>query len=162
MRLFFNSPTTLGERGFCLVITSRFFILDATEVQTGAGGNSSKMLINFEFIVERSVSEVASTTRRLRFPYELICFVRVPSSMANCVCAPAIGVQRRVSHVCCELPSLSVMALPQSLRVSVTPPELELISCQQLVEIVPLISMEKTAFISVNISPQTGHLFLIH
>ena len=42
------------------------------------------------------------------------------------------------------------MALPQSLRVSVTPPELELISCQQLVEIVPLISMEKTAFISVN------------
>ena len=43
------------------------------------------------------------------------------------------------------------MALPQSLRVSVTPPELELISCQQLVEIVPLISMEKTAFISVYI-----------
>lgn len=41
------------------------------------------------------------------------------------------------------------MSLPQSLRVSVTPPELELISCQQLVEIVPLISMEKTAFISV-------------
>ncbi|PPQ66589.1 hypothetical protein CVT26_009489 [Gymnopilus dilepis] len=40
------------------------------------------------------------------------------------------------------------MALPQSLRVSVTPPELELVASQQLVEIVPLISMEKTAFIS--------------
>ncbi|KAF8914196.1 hypothetical protein CPB84DRAFT_1758664 [Gymnopilus junonius] len=40
------------------------------------------------------------------------------------------------------------MALPQSLRASVIPPELELIASQQLVEIVPLISMEKTAFIS--------------
>ncbi|KAK0190808.1 hypothetical protein F5146DRAFT_1045851 [Armillaria mellea] len=40
------------------------------------------------------------------------------------------------------------MSLPQSLRTSVTPPELELIACQQLVEIIPLISMEKTAFIS--------------
>ncbi|KAF9534692.1 hypothetical protein CPB83DRAFT_802814 [Crepidotus variabilis] len=40
------------------------------------------------------------------------------------------------------------MALPQSLRVSVTPPELELVASQQLVEIVPLIAMEKTAFIS--------------
>ncbi|EIW82310.1 Psf2-domain-containing protein [Coniophora puteana RWD-64-598 SS2] len=40
------------------------------------------------------------------------------------------------------------MSLPQSLRVSVTPLELELIACEQLVEIVPLISMEKTAFIS--------------
>jgi GINS complex subunit 2 len=47
------------------------------------------------------------------------------------------------------------MALPQSLRVSVTPPELELISCQQLVEVVPLISMEKTAFISVYFPSQT-------
>ncbi|KAH7916292.1 hypothetical protein BJ138DRAFT_1140013 [Hygrophoropsis aurantiaca] len=41
-----------------------------------------------------------------------------------------------------------VMALPQSLRSSVTPLELELIASEQLVEIVPLISMEKTAFIS--------------
>ncbi|RDB19926.1 DNA replication complex GINS protein PSF2 [Hypsizygus marmoreus] len=40
------------------------------------------------------------------------------------------------------------MALPESLRVSITPPELELISSQQLVEIIPLISMERTAFIS--------------
>ncbi|KDR83972.1 hypothetical protein GALMADRAFT_219801 [Galerina marginata CBS 339.88] len=40
------------------------------------------------------------------------------------------------------------MALPQSLRASVTPPELELVASQQLIEIVPLISMEKTAFIS--------------
>lgn len=40
------------------------------------------------------------------------------------------------------------MALPQSLRVSITPPELELIASQQLIEIVPLISMERTAFIS--------------
>ncbi|KAG6878575.1 hypothetical protein C0993_003030 [Termitomyces sp. T159_Od127] len=40
------------------------------------------------------------------------------------------------------------MALPNSLRVSITPAELELIACQQLIEIVPLISMERTAFIS--------------
>lgn len=43
------------------------------------------------------------------------------------------------------------MALPQSLRTSVTPLELELIASEQLVEIVPLITMEKTAFISVRI-----------
>ena len=61
--------------------TSRFFILDATDVQTGAGGKSSKILINFESVVERSTIGAASTTRRLRFPYELICFVRDPSSM---------------------------------------------------------------------------------
>ncbi|ESK95068.1 dna replication complex gins protein psf2 [Moniliophthora roreri MCA 2997] len=40
------------------------------------------------------------------------------------------------------------MALPASLRTSATPPELELIASQQLIEIIPLISMEKTAFIS--------------
>ncbi|KIM46402.1 hypothetical protein M413DRAFT_313542 [Hebeloma cylindrosporum] len=40
------------------------------------------------------------------------------------------------------------MALPLTLRSSVTPPELELVASQQLIEIVPLISMEKTAFIS--------------
>ncbi|KAI0068561.1 DNA replication complex GINS protein PSF2 [Artomyces pyxidatus] len=40
------------------------------------------------------------------------------------------------------------MALPVSLRNSVTPPELELIASEQLVEIVPLIAMERTAFIS--------------
>ncbi|KAG7097201.1 hypothetical protein E1B28_004572 [Marasmius oreades] len=39
------------------------------------------------------------------------------------------------------------MALPTSLRTSATPPELELIASQQLIEIVPLIAMEKTAFI---------------
>ena len=80
-RFFFSSLTTLGERVFCFVTTSRFFILDATDVQTGAGGKSSKILINFESVVERSMTGAASTTRRLRLPYELICFVRVPSSM---------------------------------------------------------------------------------
>ncbi|KAI6047510.1 DNA replication complex GINS protein PSF2 [Pisolithus marmoratus] len=40
------------------------------------------------------------------------------------------------------------MALPQPLRTSVTPHELELIASEQLVEILPLITMEKTAFIS--------------
>ncbi|TFK55589.1 Psf2-domain-containing protein [Heliocybe sulcata] len=40
------------------------------------------------------------------------------------------------------------MALPISLRSSVTPPELELIASEQLIEIIPLISMDKTAFIS--------------
>ncbi|TEB35723.1 Psf2-domain-containing protein [Coprinellus micaceus] len=40
------------------------------------------------------------------------------------------------------------MALPVHLRDSVTPQELEMIACQQLIEIVPLIAMEKTAFIS--------------
>ena len=42
------------------------------------------------------------------------------------------------------------MALPQSLRTSVTPPELELIASEQLIDIVPLVTMEKTAFISVS------------
>jgi hypothetical protein len=41
------------------------------------------------------------------------------------------------------------MALPVSLRASVTPPELELMASQEIVEIVPLITMERTAFISV-------------
>jgi len=45
--------------------------------------------------------------------------------------------------------ALSVMALPVSLRNSITPPELELIASEELVEIIPLISMERTAFISV-------------
>jgi len=40
------------------------------------------------------------------------------------------------------------MSLPQSLRSSVTPPELELIACQDLVDIIPLVAMERTAFIS--------------
>jgi hypothetical protein len=44
----------------------------------------------------------------------------------------------------------SAMSLPPALRASVTPPELELIACQQLVEIIPLISMERTAFIAVH------------
>lgn len=43
------------------------------------------------------------------------------------------------------------MALPQLLRTSVTPPELELIASEQLIDIVPLVTMEKTAFISVSI-----------
>ena len=42
------------------------------------------------------------------------------------------------------------MALPQSLRTSVIPPELELIASEQLIDIVPLVTMEKTAFISVS------------
>jgi hypothetical protein len=44
---------------------------------------------------------------------------------------------------------LQSMALPLSLQNSVTPPELELIASEELVEIIPLISMERTAFISV-------------
>ncbi|PFH51287.1 hypothetical protein AMATHDRAFT_142835 [Amanita thiersii Skay4041] len=40
------------------------------------------------------------------------------------------------------------MSLPTTLRTFVTPSELEFVACQQLVEIVPLISMERTAFIS--------------
>ncbi|KAF9464882.1 hypothetical protein BDZ94DRAFT_1281778 [Collybia nuda] len=40
------------------------------------------------------------------------------------------------------------MSIPHSLRTSITPTELELVASQQLVEIVPLISMERTAFIS--------------
>lgn len=55
---------------------------------------------------------------------------------------------RFFDHPHCHLDTRS-MALPQSLRVSITPPELELIASQQLIEIVPLISMERTAFISV-------------
>lgn len=41
------------------------------------------------------------------------------------------------------------MALPASLRTSVIPAELELIASEHLVEIVPLVAMERTAFISV-------------
>lgn len=52
-----------------------------------------------------------------------------------------------------------VMALPQPLRVSVTPPELELIASEHLVEIVPLIAMDKTAFISVERTPAFLYLF---
>lgn len=44
---------------------------------------------------------------------------------------------------------LKNMALPQSLMVSVMPSELELICSEQLVEIIPLVAMERTAFISV-------------
>nr|GAT58215.1 predicted protein [Mycena chlorophos] len=40
------------------------------------------------------------------------------------------------------------MSLPPALRTSVTPPELELIATQTLIDVIPLISMEKTAFIS--------------
>ncbi|KAI0053726.1 DNA replication complex GINS protein PSF2 [Auriscalpium vulgare] len=40
------------------------------------------------------------------------------------------------------------MALPVALRDTVSPPELELIASEQLIEIVPLIAMERTAFIS--------------
>jgi GINS complex subunit 2 len=42
------------------------------------------------------------------------------------------------------------MALPPHLLGSMTPLELELIASEQLVEIVPLVSMERTAFISVS------------
>ncbi|KAJ3722592.1 DNA replication complex GINS protein PSF2 [Lentinula raphanica] len=45
------------------------------------------------------------------------------------------------------------MSLPYSLRTSITPPELELIATQQLIEIVPLIAIEKTAFISGAFGP---------
>ena len=41
------------------------------------------------------------------------------------------------------------MSLSQSLRTSVTPPELELVASEHLVEIIPLVSMDRTAFISV-------------
>lgn len=40
------------------------------------------------------------------------------------------------------------MSLPTSLRTSIAPSELELIATQQLIEIIPLVSMEKTVFIS--------------
>ena len=46
------------------------------------------------------------------------------------------------------------MALPTSLRTSVIPAELELVASEQLVEIVPLVAMERTAFISVIVSVQ--------
>ncbi|KIY49454.1 GINS complex, PSF2 component [Fistulina hepatica ATCC 64428] len=39
------------------------------------------------------------------------------------------------------------MALPRTLRTSLAPPELELIASQDLIEIVPLVSMERIAFI---------------
>ncbi|KAF8622058.1 hypothetical protein AX15_007209 [Amanita polypyramis BW_CC] len=45
------------------------------------------------------------------------------------------------------------MSLPVSLRTSVTPKELELIASQQLIDIIPLIAMERTAFISGTYGP---------
>lgn len=44
------------------------------------------------------------------------------------------------------------MALPASLRTSVTPAELELIASEQLIEIIPLVAMERTVFISVGLA----------
>lgn len=41
------------------------------------------------------------------------------------------------------------MSLPTSLRTSIALSELELVATQQLIEIVPLVSMERTVFISV-------------
>jgi hypothetical protein len=43
------------------------------------------------------------------------------------------------------------MALPPPLRTSVSPQELELIASEQLVEIIPLVAMDRTAFISVTL-----------
>ncbi|KAL0949249.1 hypothetical protein HGRIS_009327 [Hohenbuehelia grisea] len=45
------------------------------------------------------------------------------------------------------------MSLPQSLRTSVIPEELELIACQELIEIVPFVAMDKTVFISGEFGP---------
>jgi hypothetical protein len=45
---------------------------------------------------------------------------------------------------------VSKMALPAALRTSVTPLELELMASEHLVDIVPLVAMERTAFISVS------------
>lgn len=53
------------------------------------------------------------------------------------------------------------MALPQLLRVSISPPELELIASEHLIEVVPLIAMDKTAFISVERTPAFSSLVLI-
>ena len=61
-----------------------------------------------------------------------------PISRASALSSAAGGIQSET------------MALPQSLRTSVTPPELELIASEQLIDIVPLVTMERTAFISVS------------
>ncbi|KAI5893957.1 Psf2-domain-containing protein [Schizophyllum commune H4-8] len=45
------------------------------------------------------------------------------------------------------------MSLPQSLRESASPAELEFIASQQLLEIIPLIAMERTVFISGTYGP---------
>ncbi|KAL1708580.1 hypothetical protein EV121DRAFT_277088 [Schizophyllum commune] len=45
------------------------------------------------------------------------------------------------------------MSLPQSLRESASPAELEFIASQQLIEIIPLIAMERTVFISGTYGP---------
>lgn len=48
------------------------------------------------------------------------------------------------------------MALPAQLQNSMSPAELELVASEQLVDIVPLVSMERTAFISVSIFNTIG------
>ncbi|KAL1735898.1 hypothetical protein EV714DRAFT_199384 [Schizophyllum commune] len=45
------------------------------------------------------------------------------------------------------------MSLPQSLRESASPAELEFIASQQLIEIIPLIAMERTVFVSGTYGP---------
>ncbi|KAL1739483.1 hypothetical protein HDZ31DRAFT_68882 [Schizophyllum fasciatum] len=45
------------------------------------------------------------------------------------------------------------MSLPHSLRQSASPAELEFIASQQLIEIIPLIAMERTVFISGTYGP---------
>ena len=54
------------------------------------------------------------------------------------------------------------MALPASHRTSVIPQELELVACEQLVEIVPLVAMERTAFISVRTFELRDHYDLVN
>lgn len=42
------------------------------------------------------------------------------------------------------------MSIPASLNISVLPQELELIASETLVDIIPLVAMDKTAFVSVS------------
>lgn len=120
-------------------------------------------------------SDVTLTIREPRRPYELTCFVLVPSiswmvsvkeSSGIILCCRGVYFAMRgrgVSFRCLRVVqqtrhdgSRVSMALPQPLRVSITPPELELIASEHSVEIVPLIAMEKTAFISVERTPPSS------
>lgn len=48
------------------------------------------------------------------------------------------------------------MALPAALQHTLAPPELELVASEHLVDIVPLVSMERTAFVSVSPPPMAS------
>jgi hypothetical protein len=60
-----------------------------------------------------------------------------------------IGKDRRVQDGLTRDTTSVAMALPASLRSTITPQELEFIACEELVDVVPLFSMERMRLFTV-------------